>query len=208
MTDRAAVVLAGGFATRFEDGDKTLATLDGRPLLVHACEPLAAVTDELLVSCRHEQVETFEGALAGAGVEGVRFRPDETPDRGPLAGLGDALAGTDASAVAVAAADMPCVPAGLWRALFDRLDSADAVAVVEDGFRQPAPAAFRTGPLSEAVAAGRAAGEKRLRAVFEGLSVETVPAGDVRERWGEHALADVNTLADLGRVRDRGGTDR
>lgn len=201
VSDRAAVVLAGGFATRFEDGDKTLARLDGRPLLVHACEPLAAIGAEVVVSCRREQIDTFEGILTDAGLEQVELCPDERPDRGPLAGLGDALGCLSAEAVAVATADMPCLPAGLWTKLFDTLDGIEGVVTVEDGYRQPAPSVCRTARLRERVASLLAAGDARLSAAFEGLDVRTVPAGRVRREWGEHVLTDVNTRSALERLR-------
>jgi len=207
VTDRAAVVLAGGFATRFGDGDKTVATLSGKPLLVHACEPLVAVGAEVVVSCRDAQVDTFEGILDGAGLRGVQLCPDETPDQGPLAGLGDALGVVEAETVAVATADMPCVPAGLWGDCFDALggEDRDAAAVSEDNRHEPVPSAFRTAAVRGTVDTALAAGEARLAAAFEGLSVETVPATAIREEWGETALADVNTRAALERLRSRGG---
>lgn len=204
MTDRAAVVLAGGFATRFEDGDKTLARLDGEPLLAHVLASLSPAVEQVVVSCRDEQIAPFESASSRRGLD-VQFCPDETPDSGPLWGLADALEALDGGAgpLAVATADMPCVPTGLWRLLFDRLGKgANAVAISDGGYCEPAPAVFAAGPLREVVATRRAAGDAQFRAVFDGVAVETVSAELVRERWEARALADVDTLDDLERLRN------
>ncbi|HLN88788.1 MAG TPA: molybdenum cofactor guanylyltransferase, partial [Candidatus Binatia bacterium] len=54
MTKRAAIILAGGKATRFQTAqgtwqDKALAEIDGKPLLVHAIENMHGVVDEIIV---------------------------------------------------------------------------------------------------------------------------------------------------------------
>lgn len=197
MTDRSAVVLAGGFSTRYGEVDKTLADVDGRPMIAHAVGTLRQVVDDVLVSCRDEQLSSFREVLDGVG-----YRLDEAPDQGPLAGLSDALGGVEGEAVAVATADMPRVPSALYREFFDRLRvaSSDAVAIVDDGYRQPAPAVFRTVPLRASVRDRRAADDERLRSLFEALDVETVPAAEIRERHGERSLIDVNTAADRAEI--------
>lgn len=192
MSTRAGIVLAGGYARRFEGGDKTLAELDGQPLLAHAVAALRPAVDTVVVSCRDEQQSTFESVVSN-----VRFRPDPTPDQGPLAGLAAALSAVDADATALATADMPRVPTGLYRAFFEEFGAADAVVVRDEGYRQPAPGTYRTEPLRATVEAARERGEQRLRAVFDELAVETVDGDSVRARWGGDTLIDVNTTETL-----------
>jgi molybdopterin-guanine dinucleotide biosynthesis protein A len=197
VTDRSAVVLAGGFSTRYGETDKTLAEIDGQPMIAHAVGALRPVVEDVVVSCREGQLSSFRDVL-----DGVRYRPDETPDQGPLAGLSDALGGVEGDAVAVATADMPRVPAALYRECFDRLQvgQSDAVAIVDDGHRQPVPAVFRTAPLRAAVRERRAAGDRRLRSVFEEMAVETVPAAEIRETYGKRSLVDVNTATERAEI--------
>ncbi|WP_231754621.1 hypothetical protein [Halapricum sp. CBA1109] len=76
------------------------------------------------------------------------------------------------------------------------MESSDAVAIVDEGYRRPVPAVFRTAPLRAAVRERRAAGDRRLRSVFEGMAVETVSAAEIRENYGERSLMDVNTAHD------------
>ena len=187
----AGIVRAGGFGTRFVDGEKTLAELDGRPLISHAVDALRPIVDTIVVSCREEQIEAFQRVL-----EGVTYRPDPTPDEGPLAGLAAALGGLDAEQVAVTTADRPCVPPGLYRDFFERLQR-DGVVIQSAGIKQPSPAVFDTAALRKSVQRRRASGEKRLRSALMELDLDTVRADRVRERWGEQVLADVNTRDDL-----------
>ena len=54
MTKRAAIILAGGKAKRFQTShdkwqDKALAELNGKPLLVHAIENIQDIVDEIVV---------------------------------------------------------------------------------------------------------------------------------------------------------------
>jgi molybdopterin-guanine dinucleotide biosynthesis protein A len=54
MTKRAAIILAGGKAKRFQTThdkwqDKALAELDGKPLLIHAIENVQDIVDEIVV---------------------------------------------------------------------------------------------------------------------------------------------------------------
>ena len=60
MTKRAAIILAGGKAKRFQTTqdkwqDKALAELDGKPLLVHAIENIQDVVDEIVVVVNENQ---------------------------------------------------------------------------------------------------------------------------------------------------------
>lgn len=195
MRTRAGVVLAGGYATRFGDGDKTLAELDGKPLVAHAIDALEPVVDDVLLSCRDEQIPSFE-----AVVPDVHFRPDPAPDEGPLAGLATALDGLDAEQVAVTTADKPCVPTDLYRHFFEQLDG-DGIVIRSDGILQPAPAVFESAALRSVVRKHRREGRARLRPVLAALDLTIVTDASVRERWGDRVFADVNTIADLDALR-------
>lgn len=115
MTGRGLLgaVLAGGRSQRF-GSDKALALLDGRPLIRHAIERLAACCDAVVVVGRdwpgHARVEDHPG-----------------PGLGPLAGLCGALlhAGHHGFAHVLC---VPCDTPGLPPDLVRRLAPAPAVA--------------------------------------------------------------------------------
>ena len=60
MTKRAALILSGGKARRFQSKnrkweDKALAELEGKPLLIHAIESVEDVVDEIAISVNDEE---------------------------------------------------------------------------------------------------------------------------------------------------------
>src|SRR5208283_4290563 len=60
MTKRAALILSGGKARRFQSKnrkweDKALAELEGKPLLIHAIESVQDVVDEIAISVNDEE---------------------------------------------------------------------------------------------------------------------------------------------------------
>lgn len=123
----AAVVLAGGRATRLGGFDKASVEVDGRPLLAHALE---AVVDAAEVVVVGEQVATDRP---------VTFVLESPRHGGPVAGL---LTGVDAllrrtPSVAVLAVDMPWVTATTLRRLHEAGPGHDGAVLVDpDGRRQ------------------------------------------------------------------------
>ena len=88
------LVLAGGTSRRFDDGDKALATIDGRPLLATVVATVRAALDSppIVAVASREQSERYRSMLDGP----VRFVTDAPDGRGPLAGLRSALNATRA----------------------------------------------------------------------------------------------------------------
>lgn len=217
--DVCGVVLAGGRSTRFADGDKALAAVDGDPMLARVATGVDAVASGVVVNCRAEQRDRYASVLADADVD-VRFAVDDRPDEGPVAGLSRALAAVDAPVVVVVACDLPWLDPDLLAWLVGELGaegeepaaaagasgndecaartdaSVEAVVPVdEDGYRTPTCAAYRTAPLAAAVEATLAAGSRRFRDVLEGVTVHEV---DVRTvGFDPKALSDVDTRGDL-----------
>lgn len=105
----AAVILAGGRATRMGGGDKCLLMLRGRPLLAHLLERLTPQVTHLALNAN--------GDPARFAAFGLPVLPDPLPGQpGPLAGV---LAGMDwaaslgLQAVLTLAGDTPFPPADL-----------------------------------------------------------------------------------------------
>lgn len=197
-TGRAGIVLAGGRSTRFEDGDKALASLAGTPLIRHVVDAVAPVVDDVLVSCRAAQTETFAAALDGYD---VTFVTDPIDDVGPVAGLRTALRETDRLTAVATACDMPLVPSAFLGHLLDRVEGATTAGVVIrlNGARQPLPTAVN-------VRAGAAAATEALDTsgalvdVVDALAPVVIPERHVRASVGAERLLDVDTRADLARA--------
>ncbi len=83
MAKRAALILAGGKARRFQSIDKTwqdkaLAELSGKPLLIHAIENVADVVDEVAVSVNDEvRKEKYTEILKEYALQNVELIVDE-----------------------------------------------------------------------------------------------------------------------------------
>jgi molybdopterin-guanine dinucleotide biosynthesis protein A len=83
MTKRAAIILAGGKAKRFQTTqdkwqDKALAELDGKPLLIHTIENIQTVVDEIVVVVNENQtrIAHYQKVLQKYHVKSARIVAD------------------------------------------------------------------------------------------------------------------------------------
>lgn len=220
-----AIVLAGGASSRF-GADKLAAALDGRPLLHHALEAVAGVTERIVVVIAPvAPAPSVPEALASR----VVIARDATAYGGPLAGLAAGLAALDAgpavqdapagdeaphttgaaagpgAVVLVVGGDMPSLVPAVLRLLVETLAADPSLAAMTLAASAPAPLpmALRPGAARAAIDAilGSTAGRRSLRALLD-----AVPAASVApETWrpldpAGATLRDVDTPDDL--VRD------
>jgi formate dehydrogenase accessory protein FdhD len=191
-----AAVLAGGRSMRM-GVDKTLLSVDGRPLI-------ARVVDVVGEVCEHTIVVTNRPE----SLDGVDLAPeigvltDEVPSQGPLGGLVTALKEAPDEWVLAVAADMPYVSSAVVRALWDARDGAQAVLPVTPEGPEPLLALYSRSCLP---AARRvlATGRRRLVAMFAELEVVEVPVESLRSVDPElRSFLNVNTPEQLAEVRD------
>lgn len=186
----AAVILAAGQSSRFEEGHKLLAEIGGIPVIRHVCTALAAshVDDIALITSESR------GAIAKAAGPG-RWRTVENADarhrlseslRTGLKSVGDA------AGVLVALGDMPGITTQLVNTLIAAFQSKpDAIVfpVANDG-RRGHPVIWPKALLPSLMnVSGDTGGKAILAAHFE-LWLP-VPWDD------ERAFADIDTRADL-----------
>jgi molybdopterin-guanine dinucleotide biosynthesis protein A len=115
MTKRAALILAGGKARRFQGKngeqweDKALATLTGRPLLIHAIQNVKSVVDEVAVSVNDEQRgKKYVEILKEHDLGGVHVVVDErTEISGPTVAIMSGLRHVQADYCLTLPCDMP-----------------------------------------------------------------------------------------------------
>jgi molybdopterin-guanine dinucleotide biosynthesis protein A len=201
--DIVAIVLAGGASSRF-GSDKLTAELEGRPLLHHAVEAVAAVAGSIVVVIAPEApAPPIPAALASS----VVVARDATAHGGPLAGLAAGLAAIDtpvrdeAPRIAlVVGGDMPRLVPAVLRLLTERLAAEDDLAAMTLAASRlaPLPLALRSVPARAAVAACLADGGRSLRALLRSVPSSIVPETDWRVLDPEgRSLFDVDTPADL-----------
>jgi|AntDeeMinimDraft_6_1070357.scaffolds.fasta_scaffold05721_3 molybdopterin-guanine dinucleotide biosynthesis protein A len=196
---RVGVVLAGGYSTRFGEQEKTLAHLDGRPLLAHVVMGVAPAVDGMLVNCRRDQLQDFQRALASTEPN-VEFACDPEPDSGPAAGLRTALDAVTTPLVAVVACDMPFVDATFLDWLFEEMNGADGAVPYVDGAPQPTHAVFATEPTRRAASDAVENASGSLRDVIDRLDLVRIPEARVVGVTAKSSFVDINTPAELAAV--------
>ncbi|MCI1020379.1 NTP transferase domain-containing protein [Microbacterium sp. C5A9] len=185
-TGTAAIVLAGGRASRLGGAAKPLLEVGGRTLLDHVVAAVADCDPVIVVGPRMP-------------VSGVVVWTQETPPfGGPVAAIAAGLARLDTAEVYVLAADVPHADAAV--ALLRRHPlSADEDGICltdSSGRMQWLTARYRVGPLRAAVQALPDAGrDASARSLLGGLTLTTVDAGGL--------AADIDTWDDLERARAR-----
>ncbi len=128
MTQIAAIILAAGKGTRMKsDTHKVLHPIAGRPMLMHLMASVDALSPAKKVVVVGSGKEQLEAALAGSADLAVQE---------PQLGTGHAVQMAEAALagftgdVLILYGDVPFVPTATMQAMVDRLNAADAPAVV------------------------------------------------------------------------------
>ncbi len=135
MTKRAALILAGGKARRFQSKgekwkDKALATLSGKPLLIHAVENVTGVVDEIVVSVNDEERKaTYAQVLKQHALLDIKVVVDEHVEHisGPTVAIMSGLKQLQAPYCLTLPCDMPFLNPKVAEHLFDQAGNAQVV---------------------------------------------------------------------------------
>jgi molybdopterin-guanine dinucleotide biosynthesis protein A len=182
-TGWAAVILAGGTAIRLDGADKSALEYDGRSLLEHALAAVASAAEVVVVG---EEVPTSRP---------VTFTRESPTGGGPLAALcaGVAALASRPRLVAVLAVDMPHVTAATVDRLLGSVGDGDGAWLVDGtGRRQLAGVVVR----ARVTALGEPHGIPMRTLTGVEAAVDVPAIGD--------EAADVDTWADVARLRDAG----
>ena len=137
----AIVVLAAGKGTRMKsDLHKVLHPIAGRPMLLHLLDSAAALSPERVVAVVGAGREQVEAAVAPLGAA-IAHQAEQLGTGHAVMQAEAALAGFDGD-VLILYGDVPLVGSATMRAMLDRLNAADAPAVVVLGFRPADPGAY------------------------------------------------------------------
>jgi len=213
---RSGIVLAGGRSTRFDDGDKALASINGQPMIVHICSQIIDSVDELIVNCREDQRSAIEDVFHDTNFS-PKFAIDESPDIGPVGGMLSGLSIADEYA-AVVACDIPFISNTVLNSLFSYLsasslpeniertcnqpevDRYDAVLPkLNSGWYQPTAAVYRSTPVAQACRCAIEQNEQKALAPLEYLNWVSVPEQEVTT--SERTFQNVNTTEELAAAK-------
>lgn len=187
-------VLAGGASSRF-GSEKTLALLDGIPLVARAARAVRGATGAAVVITGSEAVATAAGLPA---------RADRVTGSGPLAGLVTAMewaAEASAAGVLAVGGDMPFLTEASLRRLLDVSSPPATAPVSEDGLRLQPLCAWYSVDLLDQARQRLAAGERRLHDLLTAVGVHRVPEASISGDLKPSILfMSVNTRDDLERA--------
>lgn len=172
MRRPSGILLAGGASRRF-GRPKILEPVDGAPLF-H--KPLRALLDScddvvIVVAPRAEDLPLPDGA------DRVSFVHDDVAYEGPLSGAHVGLDHARGEYAALVAADMPGITSQLLSLMAERAFASQERAIVladADGPR-PLPAVLRVTSARALARTLLGGGERRLRALVQGLEAQELP---------------------------------
>ena len=162
--DKSAIVLAGGFSSRFGE-DKGILELAGKPLITHVVDEVRPFVDEIIVVTNSEERVKKYAAVVGGH---TRFAVDSCESKGPLIG---ALTGFEVARGKYAlllAFDTPFVSGEIVSLLFDLcLSKAAAIPRWPNGQIEPLHAVYQTALALEAATCAVAEGRLDMRGMIE-----------------------------------------
>ena len=172
MSRPSGILLAGGASRRF-GRPKIVEPVDGSPLFHRPLRALLDSCDDIVIVLAPDAPEP---PLPG-GAERVSFARDPVAYEGPLAGTRVGLERVHAEYAVLVAADMPGVRSELLALMAEHATGTgrNAIALRDGDGTRPLPAVLRIGPALTLARSLLETGERRLRALVEGLEPDALP---------------------------------
>jgi molybdopterin-guanine dinucleotide biosynthesis protein A len=166
LLDRSAIVLAGGFSSRFGH-DKGVLELANKPLIKHVVDAVKPVVDEVIVVAdSQERVAKYAEIVAAD----VRFAVDAGELNGPLVGALTGFEFAKGKYALLLPFDMPFVSREIVSLLFELcLNKAAAVPRWPDGKVEPLHAVYQTKLALDVARSAVGEGKLDVQAVVEGM---------------------------------------
>jgi len=168
----SGILLAGGASRRF-GRPKLVEPFDGAPLFYRPLKALLDSCDDVVIVLAPDAPEP----PLPAGSDRVSFARDQVAYEGPLAGTRAGLEQVRGEYAVLVAADMPGLSAPLLSLMYERMATHPRKAIVlrdPDGPR-PLPAVLMVAPALALARTLLVSGERRLRALIEGLEPDGLP---------------------------------
>jgi molybdopterin-guanine dinucleotide biosynthesis protein A len=168
----SGILLAGGASRRF-GRPKIVEPVDGSPLFHRPLRALLDSCDDIVIVLAPDAPEP----PLPDGAERVSFARDPVAYEGPLAGTRVGLERVHAEYAVLVAADMPGVRSELLSLMAERATGTgrNAIALRDGNGTRPLPAVLRIEPALTLARSLLETGERRLRALVEGLEPDALP---------------------------------
>jgi bifunctional UDP-N-acetylglucosamine pyrophosphorylase/glucosamine-1-phosphate N-acetyltransferase len=194
MSNVAAIILAAGKGTRMKsDLHKVLHPIAGRPMLMHlldAVDALQPARKVVVVGSGKEQLEAALGGSAALAVQEPQLGTGHAVQQAE-----GALAGFDGD-VLILYGDVPFVPTATMQAMIDRLNAADAPAVVVLAFAPEDPTGYGRVIVEDAK------GQERIVKMVEQKDATEAEKAVKLSNSGLMAVRAADLFALLARVTD------
>ncbi len=166
MVDRTAIVLAGGFSSRFGQ-DKGVLELADKPLIKHVVDAVSSVVDEIIVvTSSQERIARYAKVVAAD----VRFAVDVCELNSPLIGALTGFGYANGEYALLLPFDTPFVSREVVSLLFELcLNKAAVVPRWPNGHIEPLHAVYQTKLALAAAESAVAEGKLNVRAMIEKL---------------------------------------
>lgn len=215
MAKRAAIILSGGRAKRFQNAhetwqDKALVTLLGKPLLIHAVENVSKVVEEVIICVNNENRKAqYSEILTKHGVKNVRLLIDEPCNHlgGPIVGILTGLIAAKADYCFTLPSDMPLLQPKVIDYMFNSAkDTRVVVPMWPNGRLETLTMVLKKPEVLEIAKTlcmlGRPRSDDIIRGSLNVLLISTVD--EIRAFDPElKSFININSQADLTRLRPR-----
>jgi len=215
MNKRAAIILSGGRAKRFQSTnetwqDKALVTLLGKPLLVHAIEKVSEVVEEIIICVNNEKRKVqYAEILKKHGVKNAKLLVDEPCNNlsGPIVGILTGLLATKADYCFTLPSDMPLLQPKIIEYMFNSAKDARLVVPMwPNGRLETLTMVLKKSEVLEIVKTlcmlGRPRSDDIIRGALNVLLISTVSEiryFDLKLK----SFININSQADLVRLKPR-----
>jgi len=180
LEQATAIIMAGGYSRRMGT-DKSMMSIEGRPIIQRTCEQLAACFEQVLISANESEKFTFLG---------YKVIPDKVQGQGPLMGIASTLEASKSELNFVVACDIPQIEIRNVRKILAEAVSSDAdiiIPVTNDGKYEPLFAVYRRRTL-KAINKVLSSGGRKISDVFESCKVKEISLKD--------SIVNLNTMAE------------
>ena len=194
--DRSAIVLAGGFSSRFGQ-DKGVLELADKPLIKHIIDAVSPVVNEtIIVTNSQERITKYAKVM----VADVQFVVDVCESRSPLIGALTGFGSAHGKYSLLLPFDTPFVSREVVSLLFELCrNKAAVIPRWPNGYIEPLHAVYQTKLALEAAKSAVAEGKLNVRAMIKKLrGVRYVSTLVIQQLDPDlHTFLNINTPADL-----------
>jgi molybdenum cofactor guanylyltransferase len=164
--DRSAIILAGGFSSRFGQ-DKSLLELNGKPLIKHVVNAVEPIVDEIIiVTSAQERADQYVKVVG----PDTKFAIDIDDSKGPLVGTLTGLQQAIGKYSLLLPSDVPFVSRGVVELLFDLCPGRSAVVPRWPNTDiEPLQAVYNTKVALEAAKIAVSEGKQRVAEMLENM---------------------------------------